>query len=605
MQYRYNAAHPLAEELAATVTQSGKYSCPECTPSRKPSHQNRHDLSITVETDQTLFHCHHCRASGKVTTRKPHETPITIPRKPKPVTEIPTPLNSSKKIIASFFSNRGVDISDTELNGKVITAKKYFQQLNTKLDAVGFVYGTEENVQAIKWRPADTNKKAFTQDDAARSFFGLTSMEKDAKELIIVEGESDVVALASIGVESWSVPNGAPMKVNKGMIDPQEDKKFSYVWEAWDELESAERIVFATDADVQGEALKQELARRIGLEKCWEIHFPEGLKDPTDVLRESGSDALKNLFTNVKPMPLKGVYDVDSYFEEVELLYRDGIAAGESTGLISLDDLFTVKEGMLYITTGFPGGGKSEFIDEIMMNLSRNKSWKWAVASFENPPANHITKLIEKHSEMPFFEGRSQRVSREQLQDARDFLNEHFVFLEQKDGSMATITEIIKRIKLAIARCGVRGAVIDPYNYIDMSHYENEHNGISIMLSELSAFARAHGVAIFFVAHPQKIWPNQDGSMPVPKGSHISGSAAWWAKADIGLTVHRGDSDVQIHCWKARFKWLGQTGQRNIGYNVVNGKYFDKEQSHSDKNKWYRPSLKNRKADWEDIDIPF
>ncbi len=565
------------DDFVGTIFQTGRYRCPECSDDRKKN--KRLDLQITIESDRTLYKCHHCDIGGMVLAKKPASlaTRYTAPPKKTPVTHIPTPLNNSKQIILNFFSNRGVDATEVDFNGYVLSGEKYFKELNANMEAIGFMYGIEDNVQAIKWRPVDPGKKTFTQEGAARMFYGLGPMPEEADQLIIVEGEADVIALASVGVTAWSVPNGAPMKVSRGRIDPEEDKKFSYVWDAWDELTSAKKIILATDDDVAGNALKQELARRIGLEKCWEIEFPDICKDVTDVLREAGSDALKNLLTNAKQMPLKGVYEVYSYFNEVEALYKDGIAVGESTGLTSLDDLFTVKEGMLYIVTGQPGAGKSEFLDEIMVNMAQNLSWKWAVASFENPPANHISRLIEKFIGKPFFIGRSQRISHAELAQSKEFLNDHFVFLEQKDGSMATIEDIIVRIKLAIARCGCRGAVIDPYNYIDMSNYESERTGITTMLSALSSFARAQGIAIFFVAHPQKLMTREDGSLPIPKGNHISGSMAWWAKADIGITVHRTSLDVEIHCWKARFKWLGQQGVRTIGYNVVNGKYFDKE----------------------------
>ena len=43
-----------------------------------------------------------------------------------------------------------------------------------------------------------------------------------------------------------------------------------------------------------------------------------------------------------------------------------------------------------------PGSGKSEFIDQIMMNLAEKESWKFAVCSFENPVPFHIAKLAEK-----------------------------------------------------------------------------------------------------------------------------------------------------------------------------------------------------------------
>lgn len=602
-----------AEDFAASVAESGRYICPECTPERK--NQKRHDLRITVEPGQTLYHCHHCGIEGMVKDKRPDY--LATPKKkaePKPVAHIPTPLNNSKQTINQFFADRGVDVENVDLNGMVITGKRFFHKYGAELEAVGFAYGLEgEQAQAVKWRPADTSKKAFTQDGAARMFYGLRALQENEKQIVIVEGEADVIALASVGIDAWSVPNGAPLKVSKsGMVDPEEDVKFSYVWDAWDALESAEKIVLACDADSQGEALKQELGRRIGLEKCWVAYFPDEMKDPNDVLEKMGSDALKNVISNAKPAPLKGVYDLDAYEDELDALYKDGYAEGESTGINAVDELFNMKEGMLYITTGHPGGGKSELIDEIMMNLSKRLGWKWAIASFENPPATHITKMLEKYTEKPFFEGRSQRMSHEEMREGKRFIRDHFVFLEQKDGSMATITDIIQRIKLSIARCGVRGAVIDPYNYINMDRYDNENTGISKMLSELSAFARANGVAIFFVAHPQKIWPRDDGSMPVPKGSHISGSAAWWAKADIGLTVHRPNettSDVEVHVWKARFKWLGCVGMRVIGYNMINGKYFDKQQEipgvKSDRSKWVRPSKTKLQTPNKHKDVPF
>lgn len=567
-------SHPQVDQFVATLQETGRYRCPVCSPERKKSKRN--DLQVTVESDRTLYKCFHCTdIEGMVLMSKPTQR-YKAPKKENPaVAYIPTPLNNNTVIINDFFKGRGVDTTELDLKNHVITEQKYFMEHGEKLSAVGFLYGTEGNVQAVKWRPADPKKKAFTQTGAAKMFYGLRLMEKNQKEIIIVEGEADVIALASVGITSWSIPNGAPPKVSNGKIDPKEDKKFAYVWDAWDELATAERIVLATDNDVAGNALKQELARRIGLEKCWEVIFPEDCKDPTDLLRIRGSDAVKNLFSAPKQMPLKGVYDVASYFDQVMELYEDGEASGESTGLLTVDEIFKIKEGMVYIVTGFPGHGKSEFIDDLMINLSQSKSWKWAVASFENPPANHISKLMEKVTEKPFFKGRSQRLSHQEMYDAKDFLEEHFVFLEQKDGTMPTMKQIIAKTKLAIARCGCRGVVIDPYNYIDMSDYEAEHLGISVMLSELSSFARAHGIAVFFVAHPQKLQNNQDGSMPVPKGGHISGSAAWWAKADIGITVQRNNHDVDIHCWKARFKWLGKEGKVTIGYNVVNGKYND------------------------------
>ena len=57
-------------------------------------------------------------------------------------------------------------------------------------------------------------RQGFTCDGAPRSFYGIENIEEEAEELTIVEGECDVIALASIGIKAVSCPNGAPIKVS-------------------------------------------------------------------------------------------------------------------------------------------------------------------------------------------------------------------------------------------------------------------------------------------------------------------------------------------------------------------------------------------------------
>ena len=165
----------------------------------------------------------------------------------------------------------------------------------------------------------------------------------------------------------------------------------------------------------------------------------------------------------------------------------------------------------------------------------------------------------------------------EEKTDALGWVKDHFLFLEQRGGDSATIDSILDRAKQAVMRLGVRGLVIDPYNYIQQSSgSDNEHKGINDMLTRLVAFARAHDVHVFFIAHPAKMMTNQDGSTPVPKGMNISGSAAFFAKADLGITVHLDkDKNVEVHCWKCRFKWVGTTGMVGLDYDIPTGRYSD------------------------------
>ena len=69
---------------------------------------------------------------------------------------------------------------------------------------------------------------------------------------------------------------------------------------------------------------------------------------------------------------------------------------------------------------------------------------------------------------------------------------------------------------------------------------------------------------------------NPDGSTAVPKGMNISGSAAFFAKADLGITVHLSPEKAsEIHVWKVRFKWIGTTGGTVLDYDIPTGRYSE------------------------------
>jgi twinkle protein len=562
-----------SEAIVFGYQESGRFHCPECTADRK---KKLRSLKVTKNLDHTLYDCHHCGWHGRFNHPDPLGDYIKTKRKTEKVTPLPTQINRDQNIIKGFFRARGIDIDDmSTIPVRLTNGPKYFQQLGKETEAIGFLYGGNEyEADAIKWRPAD-GRKAFTQDNSAKVFYGLEALPDDPKEIVIVEGEADVVALASVGITAISVPNGAPIKVSGSRAAPEEDTKFAYVYEARDILAGADRIILAVDQDGPGDALTEELALRLVRAKCWRPVYPDGCNDPTDVIRDHGAAVMRDILDKSAPLPLQGLMSAKMYSDDVADLYEGGEPDVESTGINCVDELFKIKEGMVYVVTGYPCSGKSEFVDQLMVNLSLNSGWKWALSSFENPPPDHIVKLSEKIIGRPFYEGVTPRMTKSEMTEAIEFIDDHFVFLENKTG-LATIGNIMDRTMQAVTRLSVRGLIIDPYNYIDMRGPDNEHQSITRMLSELSAFARANGIAVIFVAHPAKTQANKDGDMPVPNGHHISGSAAWWAKADIGFTVHRHDIGVGIHCWKARFKWLGQTGDTLIGYDIPTGRYFEK-----------------------------
>ena len=559
------------EAVVGRMAKGGRIKCPQCGDTRKNKSQKT--MGVTINGEGTLYNCFHCGISGKIALKKSYIKPVYMPVS-KPEKRVNVPENN--EYFYEFLKKRGISKDIAKQYG-VIGGKKYFNG-SGELPSIGFVYGENtDEPDAIKWRGTET--KCFTQEGAAQSFYGLEQLPEDIETLVIVEGELDVLALATAGIASVSCPNGAPMKVSVYEKDEAEDKKYHYVWQSKDLIEKVSKIIFAVDKDEPGEALAEELARRIGRAKCWEVKWPDDCKDANDVLIKHDAETLVSLIENATPVPLVGVYSADDYDSQVDLLYEKGNGKGASTGFVSLDELYTIAAGQLSVVTGLPGSGKSEFVDALMINLAQKEGWTFCVASFENPVPTHIAKLSEKITGKPFFSGPTERMTKEESKEARKFIKDHFVFVEQRDGSAIKIDDLLERTRLAVMRLGCRGVVIDPYNYIETSKGDKEHQSISAMLTRVAAFAKAYDIHVWFVAHPAKMYPDPNGKTPAPVGMHISGSAAWFAKADCGITVHRGgdydSNQPEIHCWKSRFKWVGRIGMTKLNYDVPTGRFSD------------------------------
>jgi twinkle protein len=67
----------------------------------------------------------------------------------------------------------------------------------------------------------------------------------------------------------------------------------------------------------------------------------------------------------------------------VNALWEAGLPPGEKTGWPSIDKLYTVAPGQLTIITGWPGSGKSEWLDALLVNLM-HQGWYTSIFSPEN-----------------------------------------------------------------------------------------------------------------------------------------------------------------------------------------------------------------------------
>ena len=558
-----------------------KRKCPQCHHDRS-KHKHDKSLSLNVDSDGVRYHCHHCGINGgwmhKNETYTPflRQDPIDFPKEFTP--------NETAK---NYLLARNI----TEQVMEEHTVQGTYTFNGKSVPAIGFLYQNEEGVSAVKWRSAGS-KKYYSQQNVCEDFYNLQNYKK-GNDILLVEGEMDALSWMSCDLPEnltvMSIPNGAPAKVKDGKSDPREDKKFQYVWRAKDQLESAGRIILCFDNDEAGGALQEEIKRRIGTSKLWTLEL-EGCKDTSEALDKKGASYLLGQLEVADPYPTVGLYRARDFKKDYDTLYEDGQLSGSSTGLKSLDKLIQIIPGMLTVVTGFPSSGKSDLIDQICLNLARSEGIKTVYCSFEKPLALHMAQLAQKLMDRPFFEGISTRMEHEKKDYAYEWMDEHFLFMDHTLDGPTTIEGILDTASAAVMQIGCRVLVIDPYNFIELPQADRETDSISRMLTKIQKWAKSHDVHVFFIAHPTKLSPDRRSDKKVVITGHdIAGSAAWFAKADLGITAWRHSRDEEppeCHVWKVRWGWIGTNGYCQLDFDRATGRWTDHIREEVDDARW-------------------
>lgn len=562
---------------------SFRVQCPECGPDRKKSHEKT--LSVKIDNDYAVYFCHHCEESGSVKIEENENLTEVVESKADlvEITSLQDGVSLGEGDTSSFLNqdqlswlkeHRGIS-EHTAREYNLIAGEVWIRSRSKKAICIGFKYSNTDGTTAVKWRDGMKN---FTQTGAARSLWNIDKF--DGGDLIICEGEMDALSFGEAGLFATSVPNGAAAKLSSDTSS----KKFSYLWDAKDKIDKADRVIIAADNDEPGQVLAEEIARRIGKAKCWRVKYPEGCKDANDVLKKSGVDGIIGLLKEAMPWPIGGLRDAREYKDEAMSLFTGGMNRGVEITVGSLHEIYKPSPQTMTICTGIPGSGKSTFLTWLSLKLAEHYDWSCAVFSAETTSQVHLLQLAALKTGKPFMG--SNKMTEQELSEAIDWISEKFVFLDESETS---IDSLLERAQAAVLRNGVRLLMIDPYNFITSDASDDGVRGINTMLVGLKTFAVEHDINVWLVAHPTKMYRSNDGNIPVPGGYDISGSASFFNVADNGLTVSRvRDGVCRITSWKSRFSWIGSTGEIDLVFDPEVGSFSAlREWGDDDGDEWY------------------
>lgn len=520
--------------------------CPQCSHKR----DNKTDKCLSVNIEKGLFKCHHCAYQGCINSSKVYLSP-----KDEPI--------RLTKDIFEWFSKRG--ISEETLKLARVSSGLYHGT-----NCIQFKYYRNDRLVNVKHR--DAKKNFHLEKDAELIFYNLDAIE-ETDEAIIVEGEMDALSFIEAGFPNVvSVPNGA-------------NKNTSYLDSAYTYFQNKTRIYIATDNDENGRLLRDELCRRLKKQKCLIIDFPPGIKDANEYLMKNGD--FSKLLLTARPIPVHGVIYLPEVEDRMLHEFTHGKERGTTTHFNSLNPHFNWKKGQTNLFTGMPNDGKSEIVNELCLIKSVKEGDKWGVVAPESYPANeYYDELIHKfigNNIDPYYE---YRCTESEYRGAMDFVKDHFYYV-YPENDLLTPKYVFEKFDELIAKHGITGGIIDPYNQLDHDLEIRDDKYLSKFLQIAKRWAVERDFYLIIVAHPRQM--QKDGNKyPVPTAYDLAGGAMWFNKVDNIITVYRPnrmadytDPLTELHVQKIKKQQLvGFPGKVSLHFSRKQRRYLESNGTH-------------------------
>ena len=541
--------------------------CPWSTQCRKPS--NHKKKCSSYDWERGLGTCHNCNKTFQLHTyqrKGKSDKEYTKPDSSPHVVQYNSELSDK---VLKWFESRGISPQTLDYCN-VTETKEWMPQTGKDENTIRFNYYMGNELINIKYRDGRKNFKLYK--GAEKIFYNINSIIGH-DSCVITEGEIDALSFVEAGVRNVvSVPNGATLNQNN----------LDYLDNCIDYFENKEKIILAVDQDEAGIALQQEFIRRLGAEVCYLIDLKD-CKDANEYLNTYGADALKNLVTIAKPVPLENVSTLKDVEEDLKDFVKNGFKPGYQVGLKNFDKIFSTYTGQFITVTGIPSSGKSDFVDQMVVGYNNNYNWKTAFASPENQPTYlHAHKLMRKvWQDMPS----PSDIGGGKWKQVSEHVNDNFYFI---DMDKYDLESVLRKGAELVKRKGIKCLVIDPYNKVrDTRAVSDDVNRYTMdYLTKIEVFAKKYDVLVFIVAHPTKMMKGQDGKIEEPTMYNIKGGGEWYDASYHGLLVHRDyqAKNTKVKVLKVKFQNLGENGaEAFFNWEPKSGSYVPVETDVQDK----------------------
>ena len=501
----------LLSNLGISHRQKGAEFILECPYCGKPDHLYLNESGV--------FKCHHCQETGGWSRLR------------REYGEVSSGIKEPKQKAASLPSEAYISGCQKKLLGPNGTpAVEYLYSRKITLDQIHkyrlgmdmkegkpiLVIPILEDGKPVnvKYRTLPPIEKQFFRFQGGKSALFNGDILKNHKPddlVFLTEGEIDAISLDGLSYNAVGVTGGA------GTINPEWIKQ----------LEKWQKVYLVYDSDEPGQKGAREMARRLGMERCFNIVLPA--KDVNEWIQAGGTkDAFGELVKNAKRFDIENVCTSEKAFKD---LIREYDRKKDATALQphwpSVRRLTgSFEPGDLVVVSAKEKTGKSTW--------TLNLAYHWARQGhpilfycLEMRPARLLRKLIQIA-----ISKRDDELTPYALVNGYGQVSDLPIYWGY-NYKKVTADVVFETIRQAWRRYGVEAIVFDNLHYLarDISHQTQEVGYIS---RSFKLLAEELEIPIILIAQPRKI--ERNGIMGI---EDLKDSSSIGADADQVIILYR------------------------------------------------------------------
>jgi 5S rRNA maturation endonuclease (ribonuclease M5) len=447
-------------------------------------------------------------------------------------------LQSNEKALEYLHIDRG--LSDDTI--------KYFKLgYDDERDAIAIPIFKKDELINIKYRLLNPIKHKYSSEKGAETWiYHEEGIQKglDKKNVVVVEGEFDLMSCWQAGIKS--------------VISPASGKDSYGVW--IEMLDNIPGVFIAYDNDKPGKGAAMKMAERVGIEKCFEVEYPEGIKDANEFFKSYTKDDFASMVKNAKPFykyQFKGVGDI------INSLRYDKEDSVQSKFIPSVE----MGKDWLMAVSGKSNVGKTSYVMNLADDLTRQ-----GVPTLVMPFERGIESVGKRFLQVKF--DKSTNEFKQMDENDWDPLIEECLDLPVYF-SVPKRDDVVETIIKSKRLFNTQVVIVDHLDYLVRHVSGSRESEISNTLQDLKRIAEENGIIMIIVTHIRKIDNAGASIQRKPSIEDLKGSASLYQDPECVVMLNgNGVDSMEVSVLKNK----GKMESRKYEFDATTGRLREEMQ---------------------------